>query len=60
MIRIRLGAMALALLTACGVEGPPVRPTLDSTISMGSGGVYGHVGTRVSLGGINIGVGVGQ
>ena len=50
---------ALAVLGACGVEGPPVRPSLSTTISAGSGGVHTHVGTGMRVGGVNVGVGVG-
>jgi hypothetical protein len=41
------------------VEGDPVRPTLSTTVSAGSGGVYTSVGTGARIGGVNLGVGVG-
>ena len=51
--------MALALLAACGVDGPPVRPSVGATISAGSGGVHTSVRTGAQVGGVNVGVGVG-
>jgi hypothetical protein len=50
---------ALAVLGACGADGPPVRPSVNTTVSAGSGGVHTSVGTGVRVGGVNVGVGVG-
>ncbi|WP_193748218.1 lipoprotein [Leisingera sp. ANG-M1] len=38
---------ALAVLTACGVDGEPVQPTLNAGIGVGDSGV--HVGGAVGL-----------
>ena len=59
MTRIGFGAMALALLAACGVEGPPVRPSLGATIGAGSGGVYTSLRTGATLGNVTVGMGIG-
>jgi hypothetical protein len=59
MKRICAAVLGLALLTACGVDGPPVRPTLGGTISAGSGGVHTSVRTGARVGNVDIGVGVG-
>ena len=59
MTRIGLGLLGLALLAACGVDGPPVRPSVGATISAGSGGVYTSMYTGAQVGGVNVGVGVG-
>lgn len=49
----------VAALAGCGVDGAPVRPTVSTTVSAGSGGVHTSVGTGVRVGGVNVGVGVG-
>ncbi|MET4102273.1 hypothetical protein ABIE58_001703 [Roseovarius sp. MBR-78] len=54
-----LAVMTALALVGCGVEGDPVRPTLSTTVSAGSGGVYTSVGTGARIGGVNLGVGVG-
>ncbi len=54
-----LVVIAALALTGCGVEGDPVRPTVSTTVSAGSGGVHTSVGTGVRVGGVNVGVGVG-
>ncbi|MGI3209932.1 argininosuccinate lyase [Roseovarius tibetensis] len=59
MKRIGAGLLGLALLAACGVDGPPVRPTLGATLSAGSGGVHTTVRTGARVGNVNVGVGVG-
>jgi len=53
-----LSALALvAGLTACGADGPPIRPTAGIGVSVGTGGVSvgGSVGANV--GGVNVSVG---
>lgn len=52
-------AAALAVLTGCGADGPPVRPSLGTTVSAGSGGVSAGVRTGIRVGAVNLGVGVG-
>jgi|AntRauTorcE11897_2_1112592.scaffolds.fasta_scaffold172613_2 hypothetical protein len=59
MTRIGLGVIGLLLLGACGVDGPPVRPSLGATIGVGSHGVHTSVHTGARVGGVNVGVGVG-
>lgn len=54
-----LAVIAALALAGCGVEGDPVRPTVSTTVSAGSGGVHTSVGTGVRVGGVNVGVGVG-
>ena len=50
---------AILALAGCGVEGDPVRPSLTTTVSAGSGGVSAGVRTGVRVGAANLGVGVG-
>jgi len=57
MRRAIWAATALAALAGCGVEGDPVRPSVSTTISAGSGGVHAGVGTGVAVGGVHVGVG---
>ena len=52
-------AATMAMLTACGVDGEPLRPTYATSVGIGSGGV--SVGTRVGArkGPFNVGIGLG-
>jgi len=59
MRRIVVFLTALSALAACGADGPPVRPSLSTTVSAGSHGVSGGVRTGVRIGTVNIGVGAG-
>lgn len=59
MTRIGLGLIGLLMLAACGVDGPPVRPSFGATIGAGSHGVHTSVRTGARVGGVNVGVGVG-
>ena len=51
--------IVMAALTGCGVDGEPVRPAVNTSVSAGTGGV--HVGTGVSAtsGNVTLGVGLG-
>ncbi|WP_417726671.1 argininosuccinate lyase [Roseovarius sp.] len=59
MIRLGLGLIALSVLVACGVDGPPVRPTAGVNVGVGTRGVNVGVGGGVRVGGVNLGVGLG-
>ncbi|WP_135506609.1 hypothetical protein [Roseovarius aestuariivivens] len=48
---------AVALLAACGVDGEPVRPNYNGTISAGSDGVRAGVGASVIRGNVSVHVG---
>ena len=54
-------ALMLVTLAACGVDGPPERPTVATTTTVGVGKSGVHTGTRASVisGNITMGVGVG-
>ena len=52
-------ATALAGLAGCGADGPPVRPSLGTTVSVGTSGVSAGVSTGIRVGAINLGVGAG-
>ena len=51
--------IVLVTLSGCGVDGEPVRPAVNTSVSAGTGGV--HVGTGVSAtsGNVTLGVGLG-
>ena len=59
MMRAILVGLGMMALLGCGVDGEPVRPSVNTTVSAGSGGVHTSVGTGVRVGGVNLGVGVG-
>ncbi|ARU02138.1 hypothetical protein [Yoonia vestfoldensis] len=57
MTRLALIA-AFAALAACGADGPPITPSANLGLSLGSGGIgtYGSVGA--SSGRVSVGVGL--
>ena len=59
MMRAILAGLGLVALLGCGVDGEPVRPAINTTVSAGSGGVHTNVGAGVRVGGVNVGVAVG-
>lgn len=52
---------AALLLSACGVDGPPVQPEVktETTVSAGSSGTHAKTTVTASQGGFSMGVGVG-
>ena len=48
---------AVTLLAACGVDGEPIRPSYNGTMSVGSDGVRAGVGTSVISGNVRVHVG---
>lgn len=48
--------LALAALAGCGVDGAPIRPSLNTGVTVGANGVQTHsrvnvgIGSRVSVG----------
>ena len=56
-MRIAALLLATALVAACGADGPPEAPMMNTTITVGTGGVYGA--TSISQGPVSIRVGTG-
>lgn len=56
---MRLTALLLvtALLAACGADGPPEAPTMNTTIGIGTGGAFGV--TQITQGRFTISLGAG-
>ena len=57
MIRA-LALLALTGLAACGADGAPVRPSLDTTVSVGTDGVRTSTGVSISKGPVSVRVGL--
>ena len=47
--------LALGMVAACGADGPPVKPSVNTTISVGSDGVRSSTGVSVTTGPVTIG-----
>ncbi|WP_435311363.1 hypothetical protein [Primorskyibacter sedentarius] len=50
--------LALITLAGCGADGDPIRPTLNTTISAGSGGVHTSTSVGVKSGPVAVSVGL--
>ncbi|WP_227268963.1 hypothetical protein [Roseobacter weihaiensis] len=50
--------LCLAALTACGVDGEPIRPTLAGAVTIGDGGISPSVGVGVSQGPLSVFLGL--
>jgi len=50
--------MSLAVLSACGADGAPIRPTGNAGVSIGPGGVNPSVGLGATNGTISVGLGL--
>ncbi|MDX5400952.1 MAG: hypothetical protein LPK02_01060 [Rhodobacterales bacterium] len=52
------GALSLILLAGCGVEGAPVRPSLDAGVTVTRGGIYPSASVGVNRGPVSLRVGL--
>ncbi|ARE83428.1 conserved hypothetical protein [Roseovarius sp. EC-HK134] len=59
MKRLGFALLGLAILSGCGVDGEPVRPSAGVNVGVGTNGVNVGVGGGVRVGGVNLGVGLG-
>lgn len=58
-MRTAIFLLALTALGACGVDGPPIRPSLNTGVSVGAGGVHTHSSVNVGIGNrVNVGIGL--
>jgi len=48
----------MALLAACGADGEPVRPSLNTTIGVGGSGVHSHTRVGARKGNVSVQVGL--
>ena len=48
----------MALLAACGADGEPVRPTLNTTVGIGSNGLHAHTRVGARKGNLSVQVGL--
>ena len=55
------GLILAGFVTACGVDGEPIQPSMSTTLGVGSHGVHTstHVGASVGNGNVNVGIGLG-
>ncbi|MCB1334712.1 MAG: hypothetical protein KDK26_13960 [Roseivivax sp.] len=56
MNRAALIATMALLLAACGADGPPLRPEVETTITLGKGGISTQTGVSVQSGPVTVGV----
>ena len=54
-----IALLCLAVLTACGADGEPVQPTMNTGIGITPDGVKVRTGVGVKAGLVNLGVGLG-
>ena len=52
-----LALLGLAVLTACGVDGEPVRPALNATVGLSNSGVHAGGSVGLSKGPVNVSLG---
>lgn len=52
-----LAALGLAALAGCGVDGEPVRPSVEANVGAGSRGVSAGLGTTIVSGNMSVHVG---
>ena len=58
MIRRLLIVAAVSALSACGVDGEPIQPSVGASVGIGTGGVYSNVGVGVSKGPLSVFLGL--
>ena len=56
MTKAAFALIALVVLAACGADDPPLRPTANAGVSIGTGGVSTSVGVGATNGTFSVGV----
>ena len=54
-----IAILALGVLTACGADGEPIQPSMNTNIGVGPGGVSGSTGLTLKKGNLSLGLGTG-
>ena len=54
-MRPGLLVVALLLLAACGADGPPITPSMNTTVSIGTDGLHTSTGVTVRSGPVTVG-----
>ena len=54
-----IAVLCLAVLTACGADGEPVQPTMNTGIGITPDGVKVRTGVGVKTGPVSVGLGLG-
>ncbi|WP_299848263.1 hypothetical protein [uncultured Roseovarius sp.] len=58
-MRVVVFLMTFGALTACGADGEPIRPSLSTTVGVGSSGTHVRTHASAGRGNWNVGVGLG-
>ena len=58
-MRMIAAMIALAALAACGADGEPVQPTMNSTITLSNHGIGASTTVAVQKGPVRFGLGLG-
>jgi len=54
-----LAVLSVAALAGCGVDGEPIRPSMNTTVGVGTGGVSASTGATWTAGRTSVTVGTG-
>lgn len=58
-MRIVVALLTLSALTGCGADGEPIRPSVTTTVGVGSSGTHASTHVSASRGAWTLGVGLG-
>jgi hypothetical protein len=51
--------LSLGVLAACGADGEPVKPSMNTTVGVGGSGAYGATTVAATSGNTSVSVGLG-
>ncbi|MFP7569408.1 hypothetical protein [Marivita sp. S2033] len=55
-MKVGLLSLSVLVLTACGADDPPIRPSVNTTVSVGSDGMRTSTGVVLRRGPVSAGV----
>ena len=58
ILRVGLLISVGAVLAGCGVDGKPIRPTINASVGVGTSATYGAVGVNVRRSGLGVFLGL--